>query len=70
MSSEAFTRKELLALVFKMCDFHPYLFGRMFIARTHHNSLKWLHNFQDPEGQVVRWLENLVEYNLKVLTTL
>ena len=26
--------------------FHPYLFGRMLIARTDHNSLNWLHNFQ------------------------
>ena len=55
------TRKELLALVWGVHHFRPYLFSRMFIARTDHNSLKWLHNFQDPEGQVARWLDTILK---------
>ena len=50
------TRKELLALVWGVHHFRPYLFGRTFIARTDH-----------PEGQVARWLETLAEYNFKVI---
>ena len=61
------TRKELLALVWRVCHFRPYLFGRTFIARTDHNSLKWLRNFRGPEGQVARWLETLAEYNFQVI---
>ena len=54
-------------MVWGVRHFRPYLFSRMFIARTDHNSLKWLHNFQDPEGQVARWLESLAEYNFEVI---
>ena len=48
-------------------QFRPYLYGRAFKARTDHNSLKWLHNFREPEGQVARWLELLSEYNFQVI---
>ena len=61
------TRKEMLALVWGIRQFRPYLYGRAFQARTDHNSLKWLHNFREPEGQVARWLEILSEYNFKVV---
>ena len=43
----------------KLCHFRPYLFGHMFIARTDHNSLNWLHNFRDPKGQVAHWLNTI-----------
>ncbi|KRX39366.1 Retrovirus-related Pol polyprotein from transposon 17.6 [Trichinella murrelli] len=46
------TRKEMLAL---------------FTARTDHNSLRWLRNFREPEGQVARWLEQLAEYQFDVV---
>ena len=61
------TRRELLALIWGARHFRPYLFGRPFIARTDHNSLKWLRNFREPEGQVARWLEILAEYDFKVV---
>ncbi len=61
------TRRELLALVWGIRHFRPYLYGREFTARTDHNSLKWLHNFREPEGQVARWLEILAEYNFRVI---
>ena len=61
------TRRELLALVWGVRHFRPYLYGRKFIVRTDHNSLRWLHNFRDPEGQVARWLEILSEYSFDVV---
>ena len=61
------TRREMLALVWGVRQFRPYLYGRTFSARTDHNSLRWLHNFREPEGQVARWLEILSEYNFQVL---
>ena len=49
------TRKELLALVYFVKYFKHYLYGSKFTARTDHNSLRWLLNFKNPEGQVARW---------------
>lgn len=57
------TRKELLSLVKFTKHFKPYLYGRKFLIRTDHGSLKWLCNFKEPEGQIARWLESLSEYD-------
>ena len=56
------TRREMLALVWTIRHFRPYLYGKMFMVRTDYNSLEWLQSFRDPEGQLVRWLEILAEY--------
>ncbi|KRZ81763.1 Retrovirus-related Pol polyprotein from transposon 17.6, partial [Trichinella sp. T8] len=61
------TRREMLALVWATQHFRPYLYGRRFIARTDHNSLRWLRNFREPEGQVARWLERLAEFDFEVV---
>ncbi|KRZ65623.1 Retrovirus-related Pol polyprotein from transposon 17.6, partial [Trichinella papuae] len=61
------TRKELLALVWSIKEFRPYLYGQQFDARTDHSCLRWLRNFKEPEGQVARWLEQLAEYDFNVL---
>ena len=60
------TRKELLALVWGLEHFEPYLWGRHFTVRTDHNALRWLRNFKNPKGQVARWLERLSEFNFTV----
>ena len=36
------------------------------IVRTDHNSLQWLRNFKEPQGQVARWLDILAEYDFSV----
>ena len=61
------TRQEMLALVWATRHFRPYLYGRRFTLRTDHNSLRWLHNFKEPEGQVARWLEVLSEFDYRVI---
>ncbi|GBN36312.1 Retrovirus-related Pol polyprotein from transposon 412, partial [Araneus ventricosus] len=48
------TRKELLAIVKSIEHFHHYLYGRKFLLRTDHASLRWLLNFREPEGQIAR----------------
>lgn len=62
------TRKELLAVVLATKHFHHYLFGRQFLLRTDHASLRWLYNFKEPEGQTARWLERLQQYDMKYNT--
>ena len=57
------TRREMLALVWGIGQYRPYIYGQPFTVRTDHNALQWLQYFQEPEGQVARWLEILSEYN-------
>ena len=47
--------------------YRPYLYGRKFLSRTDHNSLPWLHNFKEPEGQVARWLEIMAVFQYEVI---
>ena len=61
------TRRELLAVVTYVKHFKPYLYGRGFVVRTDHGSLRWLLNFQNPEGQVARWIQVLGEYDYQVI---
>lgn len=60
------TRRELLAIVKSIKNFHHYLYGRPFKVRTDHGSLTWLLNFKNPEGQIARWFELLSQYEFKV----
>ena len=59
------TRKELLAVVTYIHHFRQFLLGRVFVLRTDHDSLQWLHTFTEPEGQLARWLERLQEYTFE-----
>ena len=34
--------------------------------RTDHNSLIWLLNFKNIEGQLARWIEELAQYNMVI----
>ena len=61
------TRKELLAVIYFVKHFRPYLLGKPFVLRTDHGSLTWLSNFKNPEGQMARWLEALQEYNFQIV---
>ena len=61
------TRKELLAVVFFVKHFKHYLYGKQFIVRTDHGSLRWLLNFKNPEGQLARWLQVLSSYDMTIV---
>ena len=43
------TKKELLALVWSMKHFAPYLTGKQFKPRTDHNALRWIRSFKEPK---------------------
>ena len=61
------TQKDLLALVWGIQHFKPYLYGRSFVVRTDHGSLSWLKSFKEPEGQLVRWLQVLEQFDFQVV---
>uniref|UniRef100_A0A5S6Q481 Reverse transcriptase n=1 Tax=Trichuris muris TaxID=70415 RepID=A0A5S6Q481_TRIMR len=60
------TRRELLAVVWAVEHFRPYVYGVKFTVRTDHNCLIWLKNFKEPQGQPARWIERLAEFDMKV----
>ncbi|GBM92433.1 Retrovirus-related Pol polyprotein from transposon 297 [Araneus ventricosus] len=60
------TRKELLAIVKSIENFHHYFYEPEFLLRTDHASLRWLLNFRESEGQIARWIQRLQEYDFKI----
>ena len=60
------TRRELLAIVYFIKQFRPYLLGKKFTIRTDHAALRWLRNMPEPIGQQARWLELLEEYEFDI----
>ncbi|XP_039313009.1 uncharacterized protein LOC120359490 [Solenopsis invicta] len=59
--------KELLAIVYCVNYFRPYLYGRKFTLVTDHKPLVWLHSVKDPTSRFVRWRLKLAEYDYEVV---
>lgn len=59
--------KELLAIVYCVNHFRPYLYGRKFSLVTDHKPLVWLHSVKDPTSRLVRWRLKLAEYEYDVI---
>lgn len=60
------TEKELLAIVWSIRYFRPYLFGRHFKIKTDHKPLKWLESLKEPNSKLVRWKLLLSEYDYEI----
>ena len=63
------TEKELLAVVWAVKYFRPYLYGKEFELRTDHQALKWLHTKylgKDLNPRIQRWILSLGEHNIKI----
>ena len=60
------TYRELYAVVRFVKHFSHFLWGRPFLVRTDHSSLRWLQNFKNPEGVVARWLATLGVYDFEI----
>lgn len=58
--------KELLAIVYCVHHFRPYLYGNKFTLVTDHKPLVWLHNVKDPTSRLIRWRLKLAEYDYTV----
>lgn len=54
--------RELLAIVWAVKHFRPYLYGRKFNILTDHKPLIWVMNIKDPGSRLVRWRLKLEEY--------
>lgn len=58
--------KELLAIVYGVTQFRPYLYGRKFTIVTDHKPLMWVMNLKDPSSRLMRWKIKLAEYDYTV----
>lgn len=59
--------KELLAIVYAVKHFRPYLYGKRFILVTDHKPLSWLHKAKDPTSRLARWKIKLAEYDYEIV---
>ena len=61
------THKELLSVV-KFCrQFRHYLLRRLFLIGSDRNSLVWLTHFKHLDDQLARFLDELSQYNFKLI---
>ena len=61
------TEQELLAIVWGMHYFRPYLYGRKFTVVTDHKPLTWIMNVKDPGSRLLRWRIMLEEYDYDIV---
>ncbi|XP_070040070.1 uncharacterized protein [Nicotiana tomentosiformis] len=60
------TEKELLAFVFAMEKFRPYLMGTKVIVHTDHEALRYLMRKKDSKARLMRWVLLLQEFDLEI----
>ena len=60
------TEKELLAVVFALEKFRPYILGSKIIVYTDHAALKYLLSKKEAKPRLIRWVLLLQEFDLEV----
>ncbi|PNX96063.1 hypothetical protein L195_g019264 [Trifolium pratense] len=60
------TEKELLAVVYALEKFRPYLIGSKVIVFTDHSALKYLLTKGDSKPRLLRWILLLQEFDLQI----
>ncbi|KMQ83357.1 enzymatic polyprotein endonuclease reverse [Lasius niger] len=61
------TEKELLAIIWAVKHFRPYIYGTKFKIITDHKPLIWLFNVTDPGSRLIRWRLKLEEYDYEII---
>lgn len=61
------SEKELLAIVWGVKHFRPYLYGRKFKIASDHKPLTWIMNVKDPGSRLLRWRIKLEEYDYEIV---
>lgn len=61
------TERELLAVIFSIDKFRPWIEGTRFTVVTDHASLLWLNNMQNPAGRLARWAVKLRQHSFDLV---
>jgi hypothetical protein len=59
--------KELLAIVWGIKHFRPYLYGRNIKIASDHRPLLWIMNIKYPGSRLLRWRIKLEEYDYEIV---
>lgn len=59
--------KELLAIIWAIKHFRPYLYGRKFTIVTDHRPLTWLKSIKEPNSKLTRWKLHLAAYDFDII---
>jgi hypothetical protein len=59
--------RELLAIVWGVRYFRPYLYGTKFTVVTDHKPLTWIMSVKDPGSRLLKWRIKLEEYDYEIL---
>ena len=60
------TEKELLAVVYALEKFWPYILGSKIIIYTDHAALKYLHSKKEAKPRLIQWVLLLHEFDLEI----
>lgn len=65
-TSYSATKRELLAIIFALAEFRPYLAGRRFTMYTDHQALVTLHERKQLSYMLQNWLDIILEYDFEI----
>lgn len=60
------TKRELLAVIFALQEFRPWLWGKQFKLRTDHSSLTYLFTQKSANQMIQNWFEILIDYDFEI----
>ena len=60
------TEKELLAMVYTLEKFRPYILGSKIVIYTDHAALKYLFSKKEAKPRLIRWVLLLQEFDLEI----
>jgi hypothetical protein len=61
------SEKELLAIIWGIRHYRPYLYGRKFKIASDHKPLLWIMNIKDSGSRLLRWRIKLEEYDYEII---
>jgi RNase H-like domain found in reverse transcriptase len=59
--------RELLAIVYALKEWRPYLHGSRFVIKTDHHPLRYLDTQTNLSKRQMRWMETLQEYDYEIV---